>query len=64
MEIAYGKDKLKTKQLADALGKSPQYARQILKNLESKKLVKKVASSERDPNLHYILCSGEDGPSE
>lgn len=25
LEIAYGKDKLKTKQLADALNKSPQY---------------------------------------
>lgn len=41
LEIAYGTDKLKTKQLAEALGKSTQYARKILKELESKKLVKK-----------------------
>lgn len=60
LEIAYGKDKLKTKQLAEALGKSPQYARKILKNLEEKKLVKKIATSERDPNLHYVLNSRED----
>jgi ATP-dependent DNA helicase RecG len=64
LEIAYGKDKLKTKQLADALGRSPQYARKILNNLESKKLVKKIASSEKDPNLHYILSSGEDESSD
>ncbi|MBT2641719.1 putative DNA binding domain-containing protein [Bacillus sp. ISL-41] len=60
LEIAYGKDKLKTKQLAEALGKSPQYARKILKKLEEKKFVKKIASSEKDPNLHYILNSGEE----
>lgn len=60
LEIAYGKDKLKTKQLAEALEKSPQYARKILKNLEEKKLLEKVATSERDPNLHYVLSRGED----
>lgn len=60
LEIAYGKDKLKTKQLAEALEKSPQYARKILKNLEDKKLLEKVAKSERDPNLHYVLSRGED----
>lgn len=60
LEIAYGKDKLKTKQLADAIGKSPQYARKILKNLEEKKLVKKIATSDRDPNLHYVLNSGDE----
>lgn len=60
LEIAYGKDKLKTKQLAEALNRSPQYARKILKNLEDKKLIKKIATSEKDPNLHYILNSSEE----
>lgn len=60
LEIAYGQEKLKTRQLAEALGKSPQYARKILKQLEEKQLIKKIATSERDPNLHYILNSNED----
>ncbi|QBK26766.1 ATP-dependent DNA helicase RecG [Ureibacillus thermophilus] len=55
LEIAYAKEKLKTRQLADALGKSLQYARKILKKLEEKKLIKKIATSNYDPNLHYIL---------
>ncbi|MBB5150575.1 ATP-binding protein, partial [Ureibacillus thermosphaericus] len=63
LEIAYGKDKLKTRQLADALGKSPQYARKILKKLEEKKLIKKIATSSRDPNLHYILNTGDESES-
>lgn len=60
LEIAYGKDKLKTRQLADALSRSPQYARKILRQLEERKLIKKIATSPRDPNLYYILATGED----
>ncbi|MBE1554262.1 ATP-binding protein [Sporosarcina limicola] len=64
LEIAYEKDKLKTKQLAQALEKSQSYALKVLRSLEDKGLIRHVASSNFDPNQHYVLNSDEESRNE
>ncbi len=55
LEYMYSHDGLKTSTFAKQIKKSDQYARKILRNLEDKKIIIKVASSPTDPNTHFIL---------
>lgn len=59
LEMVYAKDELKTLELANKLNRSRQYARNILNDLERKGILKKIATSTSDPNLHYVLNSDE-----
>lgn len=55
LEIAYIRDKITTRELADTVERSPNYARKILNNLEARGFLKLVSSSKTDPNQYFQL---------
>ncbi len=55
MEIAFRKEQLTTKELAELLGRSVPYTRKTLAVLEEKGLLEKYASSQNDPYQYYML---------
>lgn len=60
LELVYEKGSLRTRQLSDFLAKSTGYSLKILKSLEDKKIIKKIATSQFDPNQYYILDTDEE----
>lgn len=60
LELAYGKDKLTTRELAESLSRSGNYARNILNGLVDKGFLFKIASSKTDPNQYYVLADSNE----
>ena len=56
LEMAYGKERLTTRDLAELLERSLPYARKLLNSLEQHGLLKKIASSSTDPQQYYSLA--------
>jgi ATP-dependent DNA helicase RecG len=55
LEMAYGKDKLTTREFADSISRSANYSRNILNGLVDKGFLHKIASSKTDPNQYFEL---------
>ncbi|SFQ98538.1 ATP-binding protein [Desulfoscipio geothermicus] len=55
LELAYIRQKLTTKEFAECIGRSRNTAKKILESLCDKQLLKRVGTSNRDPNLYYEL---------
>lgn len=55
LEIAYSRDRITTRELADAIERSTNYSRRILDKLVDHGFLKLVASSKNDPNQYFQL---------
>ncbi|TCL38873.1 ATP-dependent DNA helicase RecG [Anaerospora hongkongensis] len=55
LEMAYSKDRMTTRDLAELLDRSAPYARKILTGLEQRSLLQKTASASTDPQQYYSL---------
>jgi len=55
IELTFARNRLKTKELAEFLGKGVQATRKIFTGLEEKGILSKIATSPTDPNSYYIL---------
>ena len=56
VEVAFSKEKLITREVAEMLNRSGPYVRRLLGNLTEKGLLKKTASSSTDRNQYYSLA--------
>ena len=55
VEMAFSKERLTTRQLADIIDRSIPYARKVLSRLEELGILQKTASSSNDPQQYYSL---------
>ncbi|MFC5541893.1 ATP-binding protein [Ureibacillus suwonensis] len=55
IEMIYHKGKLTTREFANAIGRSTNYAKKILTNLCEKEIFELIRTSIHDPNQYYIL---------
>jgi len=56
IEMAFGKERLTTRDLVELLGRSAPYVRKVLSSLEQKGLLEKNASANTDPQQYYSLA--------
>ena len=56
IEMAFGKDRLTTRELSNITGRSVPYARKILLGLAARGFLQLTASSNNDPQQYYCLA--------
>lgn len=60
LEFIYNKERITSKELSEYIEKSTTYARKILKTMEEKNIIRRIATSKNDPSQYFVLNKNDD----